>query len=463
MPLLDHLQQKPASGEEQKLSSAIKKSRESAARGGRRNLADIKARVQERVYSEFKLKTSGPDPQLRQAIAELVGQVIIEHQIVLSRAERAQLTEELISDIVGLGPLEVLLDDPATTDVMVVTTDKVYVEREGKIQRTNVTFDSEDQVKRIIDRITAPLGRHVDEKSPMVDARMADGSRVNIVIRPVALDGPAVTIRKFATIPFTKEDLIRFGTATEEVFEFLRATVIAQLNILVSGGSSSGKTTLLNIMSEFIPTDERIVTMENAAELRLRQPHVVRLETRPANVEGKGEMSIRDLVINSLRMRPDRIVVGEVRGAEALDLIQAMNTGHDGSLGTLHSNSAKDALTRLETMVLTAGMQLPVRAIREQMASAIQMIVHMARTRDGTRHIVQISEISGMEGDTITLTDLFEWEQTAVTDEKVVGRLRGTGIVPRFIDRIEDAGIRLPMSLFDSRGSEVATTSQESR
>jgi pilus assembly protein CpaF len=448
MPLLSHLQQKPDSGEERKPSSTVRKAGSGASMGARRNLADIKMRVQERVFAELKVKSSGPDPQLHQAIVELVEQVILEQQIVLSRSERAQLTEELVNDIVGLGPLEVLLEDDATTDVMVIGTDKVYVERGGRIERTNITFDNEDQVKRIIDRITTPLGRRVDDMSPMVDARMADGSRVNIVIRPVSLDGPAVTIRKFATKPFTQEDLIRFGTATEEVFEFLRATVIAQLNILVSGGSSSGKTTLLNVMSDFIPTDERIVTMENAAELRLRQPHVVRLETRPANVEGKGEMSIRDLVINSLRMRPDRIVVGEVRSTEALDLIQAMNTGHDGSLGTLHSNSAKDALTRLETMVLTAGMSLPVRAIREQMSSAIQMIVHMGRTRDGARHILQISEITGIEGDTITLSDLFVWEQTAVTDEKVVGRLKPTGLVPRFITRIEDVGIQLPKSMF---------------
>lgn len=463
MPLLSHLQQKPTPGGDDKTPDRPKRgiTTEGPVRGGQRAMVDIKARVQERVYSELKIKESGPSPQLHQAIVELAEQVLVEGQIVLSRSDRAQLIEELIHDIVGLGPLEPLMDDEATTDVMVVGADKVYVERNGHIERTKLAFDSEDQVKRIIDRITTPMGRHVDEQSPMVDVRMADGSRVNVVVRPVALDGPCITIRKFASIPLTKEDLIKFGTATEEVFEFLRACVIAQLNILVSGGSSSGKTTLLNIMSDFVPQNERIVTMENAAELQLRQPHVVRLETRPANVEGRGEMTIRELVINALRMRPDRIVVGEVRGGEALDLIQAMNTGHDGSLGTLHSNSAKDALTRLETMVLTAGMSLPVRAIREQMASAIQMIVHMARTRDGARHIVQISEISGMEGETITLSDIFVWEQTMATDEKVVGRLKGTGLVPRFMDRIEDVGIRLPLSIFGGRSSEEGPGSRE--
>jgi pilus assembly protein CpaF len=465
MPLLNHLQQKPTSDGENKTQERPKKSGMAAEGsyrgGGQRSLADVKARVQERVYVELKIKEKGDSPQLHQAIVELAEQVLVESQIVLSRADRAQLIEDLIHDIVGLGPLEPLLDDDATTDVMVVGADKVYVERNGRMERTKLAFDNEDQVKRIIDRIATPMGRHVDEQSPMVDVRMADGSRVNIVVRPVALDGPCITIRKFASTPLTQEDLIRFGTATQEVFEFLRACVIAQLNILVSGGSSSGKTTLLNIMSDFVPADERIVTMENAAELQLRQPHVVRLETRPANVEGKGEMTIRELVINALRMRPDRIVVGEVRGGEALDLIQAMNTGHDGSLGTLHSNSAKDALSRLETMILTAGVSLPVRAIREQMSSAIQMIVHMARTRDGARHIVQISEISGMEGETITLSDLFVWEQTTVTDDKVVGRLKGTGLVPRFMDRIEDAGIKLPMSIFGGRGSESAPTSRE--
>lgn len=464
MPLLSHLPQKQStSGGDNTTSDRPKRgiSTEGPVRGGQRNIDDIRTRIQERVYSELKLNDTSPSPQLHQAIVELAQQVITEGEMVLSRSERAQLIEMLIHDIVGFGPLEPLLEDSETTDLMVVGPNKVYVERGGRIQKTSITFASEDQVKRVIDRITTPMGRRVDEQSPMVDVRMADGSRVNVVVRPVALDGPCITIRKFAAIPLSQDDLIRFGTATPEVFEFLRACVIAQLNILVSGGSSSGKTTLLNIMSDYIPADERIVTMENAAELQLRQPHVVRLETRPANVEGKGEMTIRELVINALRMRPDRIVVGEVRGGEALDLIQAMNTGHDGSLGTLHSNSAKDALSRLEVMVLTAGMSLPVRAIREQMSSAIQMIVHMARTQDGARHIVQISEISGMEGETITLSDLFMWEQTTVADGKVVGRLKGTGLVPRFMDRIEDVGIRLPMSIFGGKGSEAGPASRE--
>ncbi|MBN1430969.1 MAG: CpaF family protein [Anaerolineae bacterium] len=464
MPLLNHLQQKPSSEGEGKTDRQSATSKSGAAvgspRGPQRSVQDLRSRVQAKVLSELKIKDVQPSPELRAAVEELFQRVVVETGVVLSRVERTHLMDEIVNDIIGLGPLEALLQDPDTTDVMVVGPDRVYVERLGRIHRTSLSFESEAHMKRIIDRITTPLGRRVDENSPMVDARLRDGSRVNVVVRPVSLDGPVITIRKFSEIPFTEQDLINFGTGTSDVFEFLRAIVTAQLNVLVSGGSSSGKTTLLNVMSGYVPNDERIVTIENAAELQLRQPHVVRLETRPANLEGKGEMTVRELVINSLRMRPDRIVVGEVRGGEALDLIQAMNTGHDGSLGTLHANTAKDALSRLETMILSAGMQLPVRAIREQVSSAVQLIVHMTRTRDGARHIVQISELAGMEGDTITLDDLFLWEQTAITEEKILGRLSATGIVPRCIQRIEDAGIRLPMSIFEPRGSEAAASSK---
>jgi len=324
----------------------------------------------------------------------------------------------------------------------------VFVERKGNLTRANVTFEDEDHVMRILDRIVAPLGRRVDESSPLVDARLPDGSRVNAVIRPVSLVGPTITIRKFFKKPLTVEDLIRFGSMTKEIAEFMRACVLGQLNIIVSGGTGSGKTTLLNVLSSFIPNDERIVTIENAAELQLRQEHVVTLESRPANIEGKGQISIQDLVVNSLRMRPDRIVVGECRSGEALDMLQAMNTGHDGSLTTLHSNSPRDTISRLEVMCLMAGMDLPIRAIREQVASAIDVIIHQERMRDGTRKIVKITEVQGMEGDMITMSDIFEFEQTGIEGGKIVGRIRPTGIRPKFTDRIEAAGIYLPPSVF---------------
>jgi pilus assembly protein CpaF len=325
---------------------------------------------------------------------------------------------------------------------------QIFIEREGKLSRVNASFENDEHLLRIIDRIVAPLGRRIDEGSPMVDARLPDGSRVNAVIPPISLVGPSLTIRVFSKIPFTVDNLIEFGTLTREAVEFLKASVIAKVNVVISGGTGSGKTTLLNIMSSFIPGDERIVTIENAAELQLRQEHVVTLESRPANVEGRGEVSIRELVINSLRMRPDRIVVGEVRGGEALDMLQAMNTGHDGSLTTAHANSPRDMLARMETMVLMAGMELPHRAIREQMASAIDLIVHQDRMRDGTRKVTSISEIQGMEGDVITMSEIFRFEQTGIENGKVIGRLRPTGLRPKFMFKIQEAGIMLPPSIF---------------
>jgi pilus assembly protein CpaF len=331
---------------------------------------------------------------------------------------------------------------------MVNGPDKVYVERQGKLERTKITFDSDEHVMRIIDRIVSPLGRRIDESSPYVDARLPDGSRVNAIIPPLAVSGPTLTIRKFSKRPLTVEDLLRFGTITEESVEFLRACVIARLNIVVSGGTSSGKTTLLNVLSGFIPDDERIITVENAAELQLRQEHVITLESRPSNIEGRGEVTIRDLVTNCLRMRPDRIVVGECRGGEALDMLQAMNTGHDGSLTTLHANSARDALSRLETMCLMAGMDLPVKAIREQTASAVDLIVHEERMRDGSRKITDITEVQGMEGDIITMSKIFDFEQTGFEGGRVIGRLRPTGLRPKFIQKIEQANLRLPPEIF---------------
>jgi pilus assembly protein CpaF len=315
---------------------------------------------------------------------------------------------------------------------------------------TNVTFQNDEHVMKIIQRIIAPIGRRIDESSPMVDARLADGSRVNAIIPPLSLVGPVMTIRKFAATPFTVEDLIRFGTATTEMFEFLEACVKARLNIFVAGGTGSGKTTMLNILSSFIPDDERIVTIEDAAELQLRQEHVVTLEARPSNIEGKGAVPIRELVRNALRMRPDRIVVGECRSSEALDMLQAMNTGHDGSMSTGHANSPRDMLARLETMVLMAGMDLPLRAIREQIASAVDLIVHQNRLKDGSRKIVNITEVQGMEGDVIVMQDIFVFEQTGVVEGKIEGKLRPTGIRPKFVEKFEAAGIHLPPNVFGS-------------
>jgi pilus assembly protein CpaF len=324
----------------------------------------------------------------------------------------------------------------------------IYIERAGKIIRIPVAFESDEHVMRIIDRIVAPLGRRIDESSPYVDARLPDGSRVNAIIPPISLVGPVLTVRKFAKNPITLEQLIQFGTITPEALQFLKACVESRLNMIISGGTGSGKTTLLNILSQFIPADERIVTVENAAELQLRQEHVVTLESRPPNIEGRGEVTIRQLVINCLRMRPDRIIVGEIRDEAALDMLQAMNTGHDGSMTTAHSNSPRDTLARLETMVMMAGMELPVRAIREQVSSAIDLIIHQERLRDGTRKVVNITEVSGMEGDVITMTDIFVFEQSGFEGGKIIGRLRPTGLRPKFMEKIESSGIHLPPSIF---------------
>jgi pilus assembly protein CpaF len=358
------------------------------------------------------------------------------------------LFEQIVAEILGFGPIEPFLADETITEVMVNGPKNIYIERGGKIVRTTAQFESNDHVMRIIDRIVAPLGRRIDEAQPYVDARLPDGSRVNAVIPPISLVGPTITIRKFFKIPLTVEQIIANGSITPEAIEFLKACVISRLNMLVSGGTGSGKTTLLNILSGFIPEDERIVTIENAAELQLRQEHVVTLESRPPNIEGRGEVSIRDLVINSLRMRPERIIVGECRGAESLDMLQAMNTGHDGSLTTLHANTPRDALARMETMVLMAGMELPHRAIREQISSAIDVIVQQERMRDGSRRVVTISEVQGMEGDVITMSEIFAFEKTGIENGKIIGRLLPTGLRPKFIDKIEAAGIRLPPNIF---------------
>ncbi len=410
---------------------------------------DLKTRVQNRLLAELDPSMDITKTEdVRKTIQELFEQILSEENIVLSRPERARLFEQISAEILGLGPLQPLLEDETVTEIMVNGAKNIYIERKGKIHRVPVTFESNDHVMRIIDRIVAPLGRRIDESSPYVDARLADGSRVNAVIPPISLVGPTLTIRKFFKTPLTIEQLVQFGTLTAECLQFLKACVEARLNIVISGGTGSGKTTLLNILSGFIPSDERILTIENAAELQLRQEHVVTLESRPPNIEGRGEITIRQLVVNALRMRPDRIIVGEIRDDAALDMLQAMNTGHDGSMTTLHSNSPRDTLSRLETMVLMAGMELPVRAIREQVTSAIDMVVHQERMRDGSRKVVNVTEVSGMEGDIITTTDIFIFEQTGFENGKVLGRLRPTGLRPKFMDKIEGAGIHLPPSIF---------------
>jgi pilus assembly protein CpaF len=415
----------------------------------RESFRDVKFRIQNRVIQDLDPKLDLTNQvEVRRQIEEIFSRVIDEEGLALTRAERVRMLEQITDEIIGLGPLEPLLRDDSVSEIMVNGPRQVYIERSGKLELTNVVFQNDDHVMRIIDRIIAPIGRRVDESSPMVDARLTDGSRVNAIIPPLSLVGPVITIRKFAASPFTTDDLIRFGTSTPDMFEFLRACVEARLNIFVSGGTGSGKTTTLNVLSSFIPNDERIVTIEDAAELQLRQEHVVTLESRPPNIEGKGAIPIRELVRNSLRMRPDRIVVGECRAGEALDMLQAMNTGHDGSLSTGHANTPRDMLARLETMVLMAGVDLPVRAIREQISSAVDLIVHQSRLKDGTRKIVNITEVQGMEGDTIVMQDVFVFEQTGVIDGKIQGRLKPTGIRPKFVETFEAMGIHLPNNIF---------------
>lgn len=423
--------------------------RTSPSVGSRDAYVDLKNRIQQRLIAELDPSMDiTRTAEVRATIKEMFEAMLAEESIVLTRNEKRRLFESIVAEILGYGPLEQFLNADGVTEIMVNGPKKVFVERNGKIQRVNVSFEDNDHLLRIIDRIVAPLGRRIDEGSPMVDARLPDGSRVNAVVPPISLNGATLTIRLFSKIPFTVENLIEFGTLTQESVEFLRACVVARLNVMISGGTGSGKTTLLNILSGFIPDHERIVTIENAAELQLRQDHVVTLESREANVEGRGAVSIRDLVVNSLRMRPDRIIVGEVRGGEALDMLQAMNTGHDGSLATGHANSPRDMLSRLETMVLMAGMDLPHRAIREQIASAIHLVVHQDRLRDGSRKVTSISEIQGMEGDIITTSEIFRFEQTSIENGKVIGRLRPTGLRPKFMWKIQEAGIMLPPSIF---------------
>lgn len=407
---------------------------------------ELKNLMHKRVLNELK------DDNVEEIIPKLDAlaiDIIKENESFRGKIDRKRVVDELINDLTGFGPINPLLLDEEVSEVMVNGPDQVYIERSGKIELTNIQFRDNEHVMNIIEKIVAPIGRRIDESSPMVDARLPDGSRVNAIIPPLALNGPTVTIRKFSKDPFTIDDLISFGTLTKEMATFLDACVKAHLNIFVSGGTGSGKTTTLNVLSNFIPNDERILTIEDAAELQLGQDHVVSLESRPPNIEGKGGITIRDLVRNALRMRPDRIVIGEVRGGEALDMLQAMNTGHDGSLATGHSNSPRDMISRLETMVLMAGVELPVKAIREQIAGAVDVIIQQSRLKDGTRKIVNITEVQGLEGDVIVLQDIFSFIQQGVDSQgKIIGKLVPTGVRPKFYERLESSGIQIPTSVF---------------
>ncbi|MBP5182235.1 MAG: CpaF family protein [Lentisphaeria bacterium] len=420
----------------------------------RKLLQEIKKRAHAELIKRLNLKrltmtgTSGKD--LNQKAKETIHEIVNEIRVKLPEGlTKEEIEKELVNEAIGLGPLEDLIDMPGITEIMVNGPDHVYVEYKGKLQRTDMSFADNAQVLAAIERIVSPLGRRIDESSPMVDARLKDGSRVNAIIPPLSLVGPAITIRKFSKNPLQVDDLVRFGSITHKIADFLDVCVKIRKNIIISGGTGSGKTTLLNILSGFLPETERIVTIEDAAELQLRQEHVVRLEARPANIEGKGEVSIRDLVKNSLRMRPDRIVIGECRGGEALDMLQAMNTGHDGSLTTIHANSPRDALARLETLVLMSGFDLPLRAIREQIASAISIIVQISREKDGSRKVNCVSEITKMEGDIITMQDLFVYRQDGWTEDgKMTGEFIPTGNVPTFMEEITRAGLSCDISMF---------------
>jgi pilus assembly protein CpaF len=395
-------------------------------------------------------ETTGNDEDLERRVRETLPEVLATEETTLTASDRATAYRQILDEILGHGPIEPMLRDPEVTEIMVNAWDRIYVERYGHIHPVDAAFMDEAHLRRVIDKIVSRVGRRIDESSPMVDARLPDGSRVNAVVPPIALDGAALTIRKFAADPYTVDDLVRFGTLSRPVADLLNACVQGRLDVVISGGTGSGKTTLLNVLSQFLPADERIITIEDSAELRLWQEHVLRLEYRPPNIEGRGEVTIRDLVRNALRMRPDRIVVGEVRDGAALDMLQAMNTGHDGSLTTVHANSPRDSLSRMETMVLMAGMDLPVRAIREQVASAVDVIIQLARLRDGSRRITHITEVTGMEGDVVTLQDLFVFDFRAGQDAygRHQGGLKPTGLRPRFVDQLADHGITVPPELF---------------
>ncbi len=408
----------------------------------------LKEKIQKRLMEKSN-DESIDKGKIKESLTVILDDILKEEDTFVTRRQKEKIITDTINEIVGFGPITPLIRDEKITEVMVNGYENVYVERDGKIEKTTVVFRDDSHVLHIIEKIVSPLGRRIDESSPMVDARLPDGSRVNAVIHPLALDGPILTIRKFATEPYTIRNLIDFGTISPQVASFLKACVEARLNIVVSGGTGSGKTTTLNVLSCFIPEEERIVTIEDAAELQLHQEHLVRMETRPPNIEGKGQITVRDLVRNSLRMRPDRIVVGEVRTGEALDMLQAMNTGHDGSLTTGHANSSRDMLTRLETMVLMAGLEIPLPAVREQIASAIDLIVYQSRFKDGSRRITNVTEVQGMEGNVVTLQDIFAYKVQGKDDDGMIkGSLEFTGIRPKFINKLSDSGIRVQEEWF---------------
>ncbi len=411
----------------------------------------LKTRIHRKLVEQLDMSAiNNDDPTIRDQIAELIVGLCEREDVLLNHAERQRLVSEILDETFGLGPLEILLKDPNISDILINGPKQVYIERRGRLELTEVNFRNNAHLIHVIDKIVSAVGRRCDEVCPMVDARLKDGSRVNAIIPPLALDGASVSIRRFGTDPITWEDYVNYKSCAPEMVEFFKASVEARLNILIIGGTGSGKTTLLNNMSSFIPSCDRIVTIEDAAELRLRQPHVVRLETRPANIEGKGRISIRDLLVNSLRMRPDRIVVGECRGAETLDMLQAMNTGHDGSLTTLHANTTRDAVQRVETMVMMAGFELPVKAIRQQFASAVQIIVQAQRLTGGPRKITSVTEVTGMEGDVVTMQDIFSFEQVGIDGNgKAYGRMVATGIRPTFLDRLKAAGCNISPALFE--------------
>lgn len=417
----------------------------------REEFLKVKGEVQEVMLNEFsatEIKENSHDTEFKERIRKRIREVVDSLRLAMTSENKSDLVQTLLDDTIGFGPIEPLLNDDSISEVMVNSKDQVYVERNGRLELTEVFFDDNEQILLIADRILSPLNRHLDEQSPYVDARLPDGSRVNIIIPPLALKGPCITIRKFARDALTIDKLVEYGTVTPQLAQFMEACVRSRLNIVVSGGTGSGKTTTLNILSAFIPTDERIVTIEDAAELQLRQPHVVSLESRPPSNTGQNGIPIRNLVANSLRMRPDRIIVGECRAGETLDMLQAMNTGHDGSMTSGHANSPRDMLARLETMVLMSGMDLPVRAIREQIASAVDVIIQQSRLKDGSRKITHLTEVQGMEGDTVVLQDIFVFEQEGFVDGKVVGQLKATGIRPKFMESFESFGIELPNDIF---------------
>ncbi len=421
----------------------------------KKQIDDIKQSIHLRLIEELSdviFRKNIKDSELREKVSSSAHKLVYENDFPLTNADKNIIIEEIIDDMVGYGPIEEFLRNIEVSEIMINSPHSIYIEKSGKIYKTSKAFLDENHLMRIIDKIVSRVGRRVDEASPFVDARLPDGSRVNIIIPPLALNGPVMTIRKFAADPFKMKDLIRMKTCTEKVAHFIKGCVAGKLNIITSGGTGTGKTTTLNVLSSLIPNDERIITIEDAAELQLNQEHVIRLEARPSNIEGKGEVTIRNLVRNALRMRPDRIIVGEVRGGEALDMLQAMNTGHDGSISTIHANSPRDVLSRLETMVLMAGVDLPIKAIREQIASALNLIIHLNRLKDGTRRIVKITEVQGMEGDIITLQDIFSFDYSSGIDE--MGNFRGsikpTGLRPKFMSKLTDYGISVPADAFNT-------------